>query len=82
MGFGLDPSQARLATRTLFVLSAVLGSAVLISNYRMWRAKGGSTTSPGGVVSRGQDLRSSLMKITSVLAASTILSGLLGFAGT
>lgn len=81
MGFGLDPSQARLATRTLFVLSAVLGSTVLISNYRTWRAKGGSTTSPGGV-SRGQDLRSSLSQITSVLAASTILSGLLGFAGT
>lgn len=80
MGFGLNPSEARIATRTLFVLSALLGITVLVSNYRAWRAK--SSTTSGAGASRGQDLHASILKITSALAAATIVSGLVGFAGT
>lgn len=70
MGFGLAPSEVRLATFVLLVLSQTLGVAVLISNYRTWRVK-----------SKGHDLHSSLLSITSALAVASMLSGLMGFFG-
>jgi hypothetical protein len=76
MGLGLPPAQVRLATLVLFLLSLLVGGTVLVSNYRTWRARPSSSAT-----SRGQDLHSTVLYITTAVAVASIVSGLVGFAG-
>lgn len=72
MGLGLSPPQVWLATLINLLLSLGLGGAVLVSNFRTWRA-----VSSASLV----DLHVSLLYITTALAVAAILSGVIGFAG-
>jgi len=75
---GVPPAQVRLATLILLFLSLLLGGAVLVSNFQTWRRARASSASS----SRGDALHASLPHITTALAVASILSGVIGFAGT